>query len=198
MLELFIAIVLFSAWTIFAVQYYRSYRKPYNNSRHKNLWRNEYVFDTIPSVFPTLGIFCTALGITMGLSTFNVDDIQGSIPELLKGLRIAFFATMAGIIGLIVFQKWNGLIQNRIDDDPTRPSKVSGELEAIQLLRATVEEAKKSNDKFLTEISVKLDEKLGNEIAVMKEVLSQRLELTLNAISESNGILKTGFSDVDG
>ena len=196
MIELFIASIIFLAWTVFAIHYYRNYRKPYIKTR-ANLWRNEYVFDTIPSVFPTLGIFCTALGITMGLANFNVDDIQGSIPELLRGLRLAFFATMAGIIGLIIFQKWNALIQKTIDDDPGKPSKVSGELEAIQLLRASVEEAKKSNDQILSEISAKLDEKLSSEISAMKEALSQKLDSTIKAVAENNGVLKDGFLSID-
>ncbi len=200
MLELSIAAIIFSIWTGFATKYYLKYRKTNSSNADKNgsFWKNEYLFDTIPSVFPTLGIFCTALGITMGIWHFDVNDIQGSIPELLKGLRLAFIATMLGILGLIAFQKWNALIQKKIDDDPNKPAKVSSELEGIQMLRTAVEEAKKTNDQFLNEISTKLDEKLGTEIAGMKKELSQRLDQTLKVISESNGLLKEGFSNVDG
>ena len=49
--------------------YYKRYKRfQLNDDKQKgNIWNNSYIFDIIPSVFPTLGIFCTALGITIGM-----------------------------------------------------------------------------------------------------------------------------------
>ncbi len=107
MIEISFAAIVFVLWTFFAVLYYKRYKKycVSNGDKKQKKWTNEYIFETIPSVFPTLGIFCTALGITIGIWDFNTNDIQGSIPQLLGGLKLAFLATMAGIVGLIVFQK---------------------------------------------------------------------------------------------
>ena len=101
MAEISIALIIFAIWTTFSIVYYNRYTKFQLNDDNKkgNIWNNTYIFDIIPSVFPTLGIFCTALGITIGIWNFNASDINGSLPELLGGLKLAFIATMAGIIG---------------------------------------------------------------------------------------------------
>src|SRR6187200_2229981 len=91
--------IIFAIWTLFSVLYINRFTKyQLKGLSKRNFWNNEYIFDAIPPVFPTLGIFCTALGITIGIWDFNTDDIQSSIPQLLRGLKIAFLATMAGII----------------------------------------------------------------------------------------------------
>lgn len=164
MTELLIPSILFGLWTLFSVIFIKRYKENQTTETgdKTSFWNNSYVFESIPSVFPTLGIFCTALGITIGIWDFNTTDIQGSIPELLKGLRLAFVATMAGIIGLIIFQKWNAIIQKQIDDNPNRTRKQSDELSAISELTFAVQDLKKNNEKQIEN----LIQSLGNELEI--------------------------------
>lgn len=81
----------------------------------KGIFANSYIFESIPPAFPTLGIFCTALGITLGLWNFDSRDIQSSIPGLLAGLKLAFIATMLGIAGLLFFSKYTAIVRHRLD-----------------------------------------------------------------------------------
>ena len=37
----------------------------------------------------------------MGLLDFNADDIQGSVPALLSGMKTAFFASVAGVFAAL-------------------------------------------------------------------------------------------------
>jgi biopolymer transport protein ExbB/TolQ len=163
MTEISIALIIFAIWTTFAIIYYNRYKRfQLNDDKQKgNLWNNSYIFDIIPSVFPTLGIFCTALGITIGIWNFNTADIQGSIPQLLGGLKIAFIATMAGIIGLIIFQKWNALIQKEIEESPNRPIKHTDELTAINALNQSIKELKVS---LIDTIEKNLEEKVAAKL----------------------------------
>lgn len=50
-----------------------------------------------PSLFTTIGIFATFIGIALGLLHFNAKDIQASVPNLLDGLRTAFWASVFGV-----------------------------------------------------------------------------------------------------
>ncbi|MFY8066238.1 MAG: hypothetical protein ACOVNM_07045 [Flavobacterium sp.] len=161
--ELLIAFVLFTIWTSFSVIYYQRYKRHQlnNDNRKGNKWNNTYIFEIIPSVFPTLGIFCTALGITFGIWDFNTDDIQGSIPQLLGGLKLAFLATMAGIIGLIVFQKWNALILKQIEESPNRPIKHTDELDAINALNNNIILLRES---LIETINKTVEEKVENKL----------------------------------
>ena len=98
-----------------AFAFIRRYESLRREGVDKGIWANSYIFDTLPSVFPTLGIFCTALGITLGLWHFDTRDIQSSIPGLLSGLKLAFVATMLGIAGLLIFSKYTEIVRHRLD-----------------------------------------------------------------------------------
>jgi hypothetical protein len=188
MTEISIALIIFIIWTTFAVVYYNRYKRfQLNDDKQKgNFWNNEHIFDTIPSVFPTLGIFCTALGITIGIWNFKTEDIQGSIPELLGGLKIAFIATMMGIIGLIVFQKWNALVQKEIEESPNRPVKHTDELDAISALSQNIIEFKES---LIESIEKGLEEKVSIKLSSLeKELISTNESIKQNQITNNNSL----------
>jgi biopolymer transport protein ExbB/TolQ len=167
MTEISIALIIFACWTTFSIIYYNRYKRfQLNDDNQKgNLWNNTYIFEIIPSVFPTLGIFCTALGITIGIWNFNTSDINGSLPELLGGLKLAFIATMSGIIGLIIFQKWYALIQREIEESPNRPVKHTDELAAINALSQNIIDLKES---LIISIEKGLEEKVSTILSSLE------------------------------
>lgn len=178
MTELLLPIIIFTVWTAFSVVFILRHKHYQTTEKadKKSFWNNSYVFESIPPVFPTLGIFCTALGITIGIWDFNTTDIQGSIPQLLKGLRLAFVATMAGILGLIIFQKIIAIVQKQIDDDPNRPRKQTDELSAIGELTFAVEAMKADNqtqiEKLIQSFGTDLENKIGSKLSTLeKEVI---------------------------
>ncbi len=199
MTELLIPILIFAVWTLFSVFFIWQYKRHQTTTtaNKTSFWNNSYIFDSIPPVFPTLGIFCTALGITIGIWDFNTTDIQSSIPQLLKGLRLAFVATMAGIIGLIIFQKINAIIQKEIDDDPNRPVKQTDELSAIAALTFEVKELKNDNQKqiekliqsFGTDLETKVSSKLSTlekEIVNLQKATNENQKTTTEGLTQIN------------
>lgn len=197
--ELLIAAIIFGLWTVFSIVFILKYKHYQTTATadKKSFWNNSYIFDSIPPVFPTLGIFCTALGITFGLSGFDTEKIQESLPTLLEGLRLAFFATMAGIIGLIIFQKINAIIQKQIDDDPNRPVKQTDELSAIAALTFEVKELKEDNQKqiekliqsFGTDLETKVSSKLSTlekEVVNLYKAANENQKTTTEALTQIN------------
>lgn len=190
MLEITIALIIFAIWSTFSVVYYNRYRNyQLNDDKQKgNFWNNGYIFDIIPSVFPTLGIFCTALGITIGIWNFDTTDIQGSIPQLLGGLKIAFIATMAGIIGLIVFQKWNAIVQKEIEERPNQPIKYTDELNAISALSQNIIDLKES---LIETIEKSLEEKVSVKLSSLEnEILNLNYSVLENHKSANVSIVQ--------
>jgi hypothetical protein len=49
-----------------------------------------------------IGIFGCFLGISIGLMGFRTNDIQGSVPELVDGIKTAFWASVAGVGGALL------------------------------------------------------------------------------------------------
>jgi hypothetical protein len=51
----------------------------------------------MPTILTMLGILGTFYGVSVGLVAFDVKNIQESIPQLLGGIRTAFFASLFGV-----------------------------------------------------------------------------------------------------
>lgn len=58
----------------------------------------------IPSISISLGITFTFIGIFLALLGFNVNDIQGSIPQLLDGMRLAFGTSIIGMMVAVTYR----------------------------------------------------------------------------------------------
>ena len=57
-----------------------------------------------PTILTTTGILATFVGIALGLLELDSKDIQGSLPQLLGGLKTAFFASVAGVAGVLTIK----------------------------------------------------------------------------------------------
>lgn len=130
--------LLLVAWLFFSIYYLiRAARNPNKI--------NPYIFESIPQVFPTIGILGTFMGIAYGLWHFNENDIEGSIPKLIQGLKTAFGASIFGVGLLIIFSKLTAIIQRKNDR-----GKISDETIALNRLIELVTEMKNNfNDSFI-------------------------------------------------
>ncbi len=55
------------------------------------------------ALMTSLGILGTFIGIVIGLLNFDTQDIDGSIPALLSGLKTAFITSVYGMVGAVLF-----------------------------------------------------------------------------------------------
>lgn len=118
MFEIVFILFVFSALSIWAGLYIMNYAnfKLKGINKSKILYPNDFLFESIPSIFPTVGILLTAAGIVYGLKGFNKDFDKDKIMELLSGIRYSFLATIIGLMLLLVFQKWTEYIKRKIDE----------------------------------------------------------------------------------
>lgn len=97
------------------------------------------------SILTVIGIFGTFLGIFIGLLAFDIEDIPGSIPGLLGGLKLAFLTSLVGILSAIIL-KWKGLRQTQKSSDPRQ--------EAVDALKEALESVETPGE---SNLSAKLD-----------------------------------------
>ena len=64
------------------------------------------ITDQIGNALTGLGILGTFIGLTMGLETFNSQDAINSTPELLNGIKVAFYTSIFGVVGSIVYNHY--------------------------------------------------------------------------------------------
>ncbi|GIW67975.1 MAG: hypothetical protein KatS3mg096_843 [Candidatus Parcubacteria bacterium] len=130
----------FFGWAIFSAYYIR---KLWKSKDTKDI--NFYLYDLIPSVFTTLGILGTFIGIYIGLQKFDVNDITNSIPSLLNGLKTSFFTSILGIFLSIIFNKISKHVLYLVEKNA--PSKPTDELAALQEITSLLKEFKDQSNK---------------------------------------------------
>lgn len=65
---------------------------------------NERTASIGPTILTMLGIFGCFYGIAVGLQEFKTTDIENSVPELLQGIKTAFWASVAGVFGALLMK----------------------------------------------------------------------------------------------
>lgn len=102
------------------------------------LLRRKQSVSNLSSLVVTFGILGTFIGIFLGLITFQVTDIYGSVPKLLEGLKIAFLTSIAGMIAGVlvkVFPAIYGIEIEETSDDSAIESmiRILNEINANQI-----------------------------------------------------------------
>ncbi len=176
----FLPYFLLIGWAIFSVYYLKK-------AKNKPEEINPYIFDSIPQVFPTIGILGTFLGIAYGLFYFDVKNMDESIPELLDGLKTAFIASIFGISGLLIFSKLTALVQFSNEKDK---SIISDELTALNTLIEISRRSSLENGTYFKTINSSIigdgDESLVTQFAKLKNELSDQT-LKLSRIQNALG-----------
>jgi len=60
--------------------------------------------EVAPAILTSIGIFGTFLGVALGLWHFDTADIQGSVPQLMDGLKTAFWSSIAGLFAALTLK----------------------------------------------------------------------------------------------
>ena len=115
-----------------------------SNASTIDLKNNKKWIGQLPSILSTLGVLGTFTGITIGLIGFDPEHIDTSIPVLLKGLKLAFFTSLVGmicslILSRLVSRKYDELVDSDLSKD------------TVAIIEA-ITELKKSNDKNIKEL----------------------------------------------
>lgn len=80
------------------------------------LLRKKQSVSNLSSLVVTFGILGTFIGIFLGLITFQVTDIYGSVPKLLEGLKIAFLTSIAGMIAGVLVKVFPAIYRIKIEE----------------------------------------------------------------------------------
>lgn len=154
------------AWTLFSIYYI--YR----------LWTQRkvvfYIYESIPTVFTTLGVLGTFVGIFFGLQNFDVDKITESIPPLLEGMKTAFSTSIWGIILSLIFGKVSQIILHRVE--LKSPPKPTDELAALQEIIALLKDGNSNSNENFTLLNKSLSGETDNSVTT--QMIKARNQIT--------------------
>lgn len=109
----------------------------------------------------TLGILGTFGGIFLGLMGFDVQDIPGSVPRLLDGLKTAFLTSIAGMVAALVLKEAPVLYGIRIPKEDS--SKEEATIEVMVKHLAGIEKNQREIFDRESEQLIKIEKALCGE-----------------------------------
>jgi DNA repair ATPase RecN len=135
---------------------------------------NPYIYDSIPSIFTTLGILGTFVGIYFGLQKFDVNNITESIPSLLEGLKTAFSTSIVGIVLSVIFGKVTQIVLRKIEINETPPP--TNELGELRNISKLITNSNAELTSHLKAINKSLTDDKGNTTLLEIKSLNNNLE----------------------
>lgn len=143
----------------------------YNKLNNKEK-RNFYI-----NLLPILGVIGTFLGICLGLANFDSTEIESSVPQLLQGLKTAFWTSFIGT-------SWAVFLNIRYS---SKDKEENDEDEEVSLLKLQIEELQKLNGNFYN---------LAEENKKEKDSLYQINKEILDGI-KANNIMQEQLSQIE-
>ena len=147
----------------------------------RNHPKHKYI---LPTILSSLGILGTFIGIAIGLYTFDVNNIDQSVPTLLQGLKLAFVSSIAGIIFTII-KKFELSREEKIEEslEEYQDSESDDSKNIITILRDILEQNDYSEK--LDELSLKLSGENNQTIGSMLNQILQEIN-QIKVQSDSN------------
>lgn len=120
-----------------------------------------------PTLMTSIGILGTFIGVVIGLLSFDTENIDKSIPELLEGLKTAFVTSVFGMLSAIIFNTYDSLryADRRDEEEAEQKSIRDAILKQTELLKEI--QIGISGDRSLS---------VASQIKILSSELSKSLE----------------------
>ena len=117
----------------------------------------------------TLGILGTFWGIALGLINFDVENIDGSVPQLLAGMKIAFLTSIVGMAASIIIKLFQAVFGVGQKSATTTPGDIHSALLSIKDVNlAGAEHLKQGFEKLQTAIAGDADGSMGSQLQKLR------------------------------
>ncbi|MFJ5356628.1 hypothetical protein [Pectobacterium sp. CHL-2024] len=147
-----------------------------------------------PGILITIGILATFLGIALGLASFDMNDVENSLPTLINGIKTAFWASVVGVACALII-KWRyafrGVRTKNNQPIPTDSTiddivqHLQFSTESIKLLHSTTEKNSISLLAELQKMSSNQSTQLTNIHNVFTEFAKNQTENNSKALIEA-------------
>lgn len=149
-------------------------------AKDSDLKKNRKWVEQLPSLIATLGVIGTFVGITIGLMGFQKGDIEGSIDNLLDGLKTAFFTSLLGMVGSLLLSRRVNHAYDKIGDD-------SEAKEAARMVVDAIKELQEENERNFKDLITASDKSRKEMVkAIQSGSLKEYIEQVADDLEEAN------------
>lgn len=127
--------------------------------------------EVAPAILTSLGIFGTFLGVAIGLWHFDTSDIQGSVPQLMEGLKTAFWTSIAGLFAALTLK-----IRAAVEQ--------AGRRAAAQSRAATIDDLDLSLQSLVKQLQDGTDKSLRSDLVEQHSASQRRFDELVSVLTD--------------
>lgn len=151
--------------------------------------------ESAPTILTSIGIFGTFLGVALGLNSFDTLHLQDSVPQLLAGLKTAFWSSIAGLLGALTIKFRAVMDATHSEEHHTRTASIDDLNDSIQAIVKTLKDDK-DETAFQQIALLRVDLKRQSEdiIGTMQHYQEKMVEANTQALIDALGIVMRDFN----
>ncbi len=121
-----------------------------------------------PEILTTIGIFGCFLGIALAMLHFDARNVSASVPQLLEGVKTAFWASVSGVAGALALRVRHKFQKEPIQqsDGAPKASNLDDLVLAVQALQKSI--AGNDDGTLLTQLKLMRQEQNDQSIALRR------------------------------
>lgn len=151
--------------------------------------------ESAPTILTSIGIFGTFLGVALGLNSFDTLNLQDSVPELLAGLKTAFWSSIAGLLGALTIKFRAVMDATHSEENHTRTASIDDLNDSLQAIIRTLSENKDDTAfQQLALIRVEQQRQSDDLISAMRHYQEKMVEANTQALIDALAVVMRDFN----
>ncbi len=156
---------------------------------------NARTAEAAPTILTSIGIFGTFLGVALGLSDFDTLHLQESVPQLLSGLKTAFWSSIAGLLGALTIKFRAVMDITHADDNQTHTASIDDLNNELMKIHSAL--SGEDDQTLLQEFALmRLEQKRQSEdlIIAMEHYQKEMVEANTQALIDALAVVMRDFN----
>lgn len=151
--------------------------------------------ESAPTILTSIGIFGTFLGVAIGLSGFDTNQLQESVPQLLSGLKTAFWSSIAGLLGALTIKFRAVMDATHGEEHHQRTSSIDDLNDSMQgILKALTEGENDTTHQQIVLMRVEQQRQSEDLITAMQHYQEKMVEANTQALIEALAVVMRDFN----
>ena len=150
--------------------------------------------EAAPTILTSIGIFGTFLGVALGLTDFDTNNLQESVPLLLAGLKTAFWSSIAGLLGALSIKGRAVMDVTSGDVNHQRTASIDDLHSAMLLIHQSLTEKDQTLMQELSMMRVENKRHSDDLISTMGRYQTEMVEANTKALIDALGAVMRDFN----
>lgn len=151
--------------------------------------------ESAPTILTSIGIFGTFLGVALGLSSFDTTQLQESVPQLLSGLKTAFWSSIAGLLGALTIKFRAVMDATHGEEHHQRTASIDDLNDSMKaILKALSQDENDTTYQQIALMRVEQQRQSDDLIVAMQHYQEKMVEANTQALIEALGVVMRDFN----